>query len=166
MADVSTEVAIATQTLGSSTSTITFSSIPSTYTDLRIVFTPIGAVSNVYIQMRFNGDSGSNYSSLNIRGSGSAAGSQRFAATEGYPLSANDGLPTSYPAFCGIDVFSYASSKYKTWLSQAANDQNGSGDIDTWVGLWRSTAAITSVSLIGYNGNLGTGTTATLYGIL
>ena len=76
MADVSTEVAIATQTLGSATASITFSSIPSTYTDLRIVFSGTGATV-LNLKVRFNGDSASNYSQTNLQGLGYSVQSSR-----------------------------------------------------------------------------------------
>jgi hypothetical protein len=74
--------AIATQTLGSAAASVTFSSIPSTYTDLVLVCnfeTSSNAIAGVYIQ--FNGDTSTNYSSTNLIGNGSTAESSRQNST-------------------------------------------------------------------------------------
>ena len=160
----STEVAIATTTLGSAASTITFSSIPSTYTDLRLVLT--GAVAGNDVYFRFNGDTATNYSATYLGGNGTSAysGSQTNFASS-YAGSLN----TSTPSMITLDTFSYAGSTYKTTLTTGSQDNNGSGGTIRIAALWRSTSAITSLSLIGGTGasnNFTVGTTATLYGIL
>jgi hypothetical protein len=166
MADVSTEIAIATQTLGSAASSITFSSIPSTYTDLRLVVTATAASGGQDVGMQFNGDTASNYSITSLQGDGGTATSSRITGFGNYRITYN-GLYTSttIPINIQTDIFSYAGSTYKTGLSTASGDLNGSGVVARNVGLWRSTSAITSLSIIcGVNFNIGT--TATLYGIL
>ena len=163
----STEVAIATQTLGSAASSITFNSIPATYTDLRIVLSVTATASGSYATIQFNGDTGSNYSYTLIRGNGSTAASIRATnSTRGFVLNSSDDIPTSFPALSTIDIFSYAGSTFKTLLSNGSDDKNGSGELNCWVNLWRSTAAINRVDLGGNGVNFAIGTTATLYGIL
>lgn len=166
MPDTSTEVALATTTLGSASNTITFSSIPQTYTDLRLVFTGTSA-NGTTLTIRFNSDSATNYSWTRLVGTGAAAQSGRTtSATEIYPVLAL----SSTPQFYAVDVFSYAGSTNKTLLMQDASDLNGSGRVASYVGLWRSTSAITSINITGLYGtapnNFDAGTTATLYGIL
>ena len=166
MADVSTEVAIATQTLGSAASSITFNSIPSTYTDLRVVFIGQGNAANVDTLLRFNSDSGTNYSETDLTGSGSAANT--------FNRTSNTSIVASYPATWSaqpslftMDIFSYAGSTYKTVLNTLSGDQNGSGYVMRQVGLWRSTSEITSITLTTGGANTYTaGCIATLYGIL
>lgn len=156
---------IATTTLGSAASSITFSSISSAYTDLRLVF--IGT-SDDYASIRYNNDSGSNYSFTTLYATGSAAGSNRYSnATEWYPYVPN-AMSTTIPSFMTVDIFSYAGSTYKTGLSTTSEDKNGSGFTTQMVGLWRSTAAITRIDILALygSGSFLTGTTATLYGIL
>ena len=63
---------IATTTLGSSQGTITFSSIPSTYTDLVIVMNYSNG-SSEYPSLQFNGDTGNNYSWRDLGGNGTSA---------------------------------------------------------------------------------------------
>ena len=155
---------IATTTLGSGAASITFSSIPSTYTDLRVVLVGT-ATSGGAINIQFNGDTTSNYSSTLLYGDGSAAASQRLSATS---MKMSVGDPgASIPMFWTMDVFSYAGSTNKTALAIESNDANGSGFASQSVGLWRSTAAINEVYV--WMGNVvrtfKIGTTATLYGI-
>jgi len=157
---------IATTTLSSSQSSFTFSSIPSTYTDIRLIITAIGAGASAYVAFQLNGDTSSNYSTTFLRGSGSAASSSRqMNQVRGFILNGSDDLPTTYPALSITDIFSYAGTTYKTLLSMGLDDKNGSGEINSIVNLWRSTSAITSITVIGYNTNLAAGTSATLYGI-
>jgi hypothetical protein len=165
MPDISTEVAIATTTLGSSAASITFSSITGSYTDLRIVLNGIGTAGAGNSAIRFNNDTATNYSSTFLGGDGSSATSQRN--TSDNEIEIDIGGYGSAPQLYTIDIFSYAGSTYKTALSTQSSDQNGSGRVTRSVGLWRSTSAITRVDLIIVGGgSYDTGTTATLYGIL
>jgi hypothetical protein len=153
---------IATTTLGSPASSITFSSITSAYTDLRIVWT--GAVNtNAVLRTYFNSDTGTNYSTTRLVGDGSSASSARFTSTNDAIISR--GLGTGI-CLVATDIFSYAGSTYKTLLSQASEDANGSGYSSVFVNLWRSTSAINAISIYVSGATMNTGTTATLYGIL
>jgi hypothetical protein len=156
---------IATTTLGSAASDITFSSISSSYTDLRVVFTGIG---DTNVCLRYNSDTGTNYSNTRVGGDGSATESVRQTSTTSINTTASEGIPLSTPpAMVTVDIFSYGNSKYKTCLITHSQDKNGSGWVARAVGLWRSTSAITTVALvaIGGSGNFSSGTTATIYGI-
>jgi hypothetical protein len=160
---------IATTTLGSAAANIEFTSIGSGYTDLRLVFVGYSVNSNVYCQMQFNTDTGSNYSVTTLRGNGSAATSSRFTSQTFIYLHSAKGLNTAgnnRPSMLSADIFSYAGSTNKTVLTTCANDDNGDGSVERNVGLWRSTAAITSIKLFLSSGNFASGATATLYGIL
>jgi hypothetical protein len=154
---------IATTTLGSAASTITFSSIPSTYTDLVIVFAGT-ATANLNPLMSFNSDSGTNYSRTYLTGNGSGAFSGRLTSQTSMRLTDNN-LSTTV-SLCRISIFSYTSAVNKTALIEYSSDRNGSGFVERLVGLWRSTASITTVSLSTSTSTFAAGTTATLYGIL
>lgn len=159
MPDVSTEVAIATTTLSSAASSITFSGIPATYTDLRLVVF-IKTTGNTNLQ--FNSDTGTNYSVTALLGDGSTGSSANTTNRTSIwgqqsSLYANGSLWT-------VDIFNYVGSTNKTCLMTTSADKNGSGSVEKTVALWRSTAAITSIYFNG--GTYDTGTTATLYGIL
>jgi hypothetical protein len=156
---------IATTTLGSASGSISFTSIPSTYTDLRISFTGTDDASAGYtLRLNYNSDTGNNYSFTRLNGDGSSASSSSNATID-YIFCGS--LPSAnVPMFCGIDIFSYAGSTFKTALITSATDRNGAGYINQNIGLWRSTSAITSVQLALYSpGAFKIGTTATLYGI-
>ena len=150
---------IATTTLGSAASTITFSSIPNTYTDLRLVFRRIESSGSQSV-LWFNGDTANNYSYTTIYGSGSSAASYRGSLT--IPLHIGGGANTFYT----IDFFSYTASVNKSVLITINEDNNGSGYTGATVGLWRNTSAINQIQLsTNGSGSWATGTTATLYGI-
>jgi hypothetical protein len=154
---------IATTTLGSAASSITFSSIPATYSDIRLVLTAKDATGSGYVKLTFNNDTGTNYSRTLIYGDGSAAGSA--SNTNQAFIRMNSGLSTTIPELLTADIFSYAGSTYKTALVTANEDKNGSGLIYSIVGLWRSTSAINRIDLSNSVNNFAIGTTATLYGI-
>lgn len=164
MPDTSTEVAIATTTLGSAATSINFTGIPNTYTDLRVVLN-LKSASGVVVYLRFNSDSANNYSRTYLYGRGTSAASAR-GTSQPFSAISDDGVGTT-PHLYTLDVFSYAGSTNKTWLSTANEDNNGSGSMAVYVGLWRSTSAITEINFITNSANtFDAGCTATLYGIL
>ena len=163
MPDVSTEVAIATTTLGSAASTITFSSIPATYTDLRLVLVGTGSSSGVNVNLRLNNDSGTNYSQTSLVGNGSAASSYR--STSASQFSDSQTYFDATVKMKTFDIMSYAGSTNKTVLFSGYGDMNGSGAVESNVGLYRSTSVINRIDLSVVISFLA-GTTATLYGIL
>jgi hypothetical protein len=155
---------IATTTLGSAASTISFTSISSGYTDLRLVLVTRDASGSI-IRLRFNSDTGTNYSRTNLSGNGSTASSSR--STSANNISIGFGITTANVwGFYEMDIFSYAGSTNKTCLVTASEDENGSGTVSKRVGLWRNTAAITDIELSATSGTFASGSTATLYGIL
>jgi hypothetical protein len=153
---------IATTTLGSAAASITFSSIPATYTDLKLVVIGGTSVSGTYAWIRFNSDTATNYSTIRLDGDGSGPAS---ASSNGATFIRNSSSLDSNPNLITTDVFSYAGSTFKTCLINTAADQNGSGRVTETVGLWLSTSAITTILFSANSGNLNSGTTATLYGI-
>ena len=155
---------IATTTLGSSNNIVEFTSIGAGYTDLRLVFVPLGT-STQNMNMTLNGDTGSNYSFTSIRGDGGAAYSSRATSASNINLTLGTSITTTNPNLYEIDFFSYAGSTFKTFLNKYSADKNGSGNLGAMVGLYRSTSAITSITFTAAT-NFAAGTTATLYGIL
>lgn len=150
---------IQSYTLTSAASSINFTSIPATYTDLRVVWT---GTRGGYLEFQFNGDTGTNYSYTWLDGSGTAAASGQ-TSNDGFIYLSQRPFSSTIPEMATIDIFSYAGSTYKTCLTSYQQDTNGSGYVGRQVGLWRNTSAITQVSIIG--GSMNIGTTATLYGI-
>ena len=157
---------IATTTLSTSAATINFTSIPGTYTDLVGVVVGTSTADFATYYIRFNSDANNNYSTTRLYGSGSSAVSNRASNTSILQIDVFNGMMTSTPTFGTFDVFNYAGSTFKTVLTTAQEDTNGAGIVGRNVGLWRSTAAITSLELGMSGGSFASGTTATLYGIL
>jgi len=147
---------IATTTFTSATD-FTFTSIPSTYTDLYISYDAIGSsVTNLTLQ--YNSDTGSNYSQTYVLGDGSSASSARNSNETSAYLTAIYNART----ICNISIMNYANTTtYKTCLSRLSS---ASYQTSATVNLWRSTAAITSVKILKLGGGNMTGN-ATLYGI-
>ena len=157
----STYTPIATTTLGSAQATITFNSF-SGYTDLVLVSSyKRTATSNA--RVRFNSDTGNNYSYTALQGNGTTASSTRVSNVSGILLF--DPLSASTTNFLTsiLHIQNYSNSTtYKTVLDRSGDAAQGA--IAT-VGLWRNTAAITSFTLDANTGNYDIGSTFTLYGI-
>lgn len=138
---------IATVTVGAGgASSVTFSSIPSTYTHLQLrgIFRPTTAT---WVIANFNGDTGANYYMHNLRGNGSSASAG--AASEPYVYFILGATTASNTYAAGvIDILDYANTnKYKTLRSLSGIDTNGGGNIDLTSGSWRNTGAISSIVL-------------------
>jgi hypothetical protein len=151
---------IATTTLGSSQSSVTFSSIPATYTDLVIIINSV--MSNASeLRYRFNGDSGSNYSFIQLYNSGGGvAGSSRDSNRT---IGRMGSTRTAQNVHIGhINNYSNTTT-YKTVLSRES--AGGSDSVQAFVGLWRSTSAINEIVFSAETGTFSSGTVFTLYGI-
>jgi hypothetical protein len=160
----STYTPIATTTLGTLSTSYTFSSIPTTYTDLILVMAGTAAGDAPYFQVG-NGsvDTGSNYSTTSLYGNGSTAGSSRTTnATIGYLGGFVTGIGTSQANIIAHFQNYSNTTTYKTVLSRLSAQQY---QVEATVSLWRSTAAINTIKIgIGGTG-FAIGSTFTLYGI-
>jgi hypothetical protein len=158
-----TYVALDTRTLVTATNEVTFSSIPGTYTDLKIVVNGSFATED-YIVMQLNGDISTNYSETQLRGNGSsptsgAASNRAFTALESLGAGANERFMTQ------INIMNYANTTtFKTILTRS---DNASRVTSATASLWRKTPeAVTSVKLYGLQGyNFNIGSIFSLYGI-
>jgi hypothetical protein len=159
--------AIATQTLGSATATVTFSSIPGTYTDLVLVVSNItNASSTNSVFLRFNSDSATNYSSTFLEGNGTSATSNRVSNRTVIDSGYNVGLSTTNPGQVIFNIMNYANTTtFKTVISRFAQASGAAPGTSATVSLWRKTPeAITSIE-VRCDVNLLTGTVFSLYGI-
>ena len=157
---------IATTTLGSAQATVTFSSIPSTYTDLVLVTNYGASIAGMSPFIRFNSDTSTNYSDTVLYGTGSAAGSARdTSATRIFIGQYQVGSSATTGNNMTItNVQNYANTTtYKTALSRSGAAEKETNAI---VGLWRNTAAITTIDIVTTSGNFNSGSTFVLYGIL
>jgi hypothetical protein len=152
---------IASQTLGSTTTTVTFSSIPSTYTDLVIAYGSIGTT-DTQVRMRFNNDTGSNYSYTTVAGNGATTESFRQTNANSMTTDYYFSVTTNGGATL-INVMNYANTTtYKTALMRT---NNSSYATMFNVGLWRDNSAINRIDLVCTTGSLAAGSVLTLYGI-
>jgi hypothetical protein len=155
---------IASTTLGSNTATVTFDNIPGTYTDLILVGRfGIQSGNQTELYVRFNSDSGSNYSHTALFGGGSSAASNRASsASLGILVSTSD---SSAVSTFSAQVMSYPNTNVnKTVLSAYAAPGR---DVGRTVGLWRSTSAITRIDISrnASSNDVVSGSTFALYGI-
>jgi hypothetical protein len=170
MAAGSTYTPLATNTLGTATSSVTFSSISGSYTDLFIMCDGQNATQDGWeAAITFNGDTATNYSFLYMGGNGSTTSSSRGSSTAYIP-SAGLASWTTVANSTGIysfNVMNYSNTTtYKTTIGRNGYGSGTYSSTDAVVGLWRNTNAITSITLTVRNsGSFKTGTTFTLYGI-
>ena len=157
---VSAYEVISTQTLGSATATVTFSSIPQTYTDL-VLIVSTQTSNNVDIFMRFNSDTANNYSSTLLVGDGTSASSPRLTSRGDIIIMSGD--PSAGINTYISHIFNYTNATtFKTSLIRS----NLVDRVAAIVGLWRATpAAITTINIRVDTGTLATGSTFTLYGV-
>jgi hypothetical protein len=163
MAAGNTYVALATQTVGSATASITFSSISGAYTDLVIVYSATTSSGANDVNIRFNSDTNSNYSTTALWGNGTSTGSSRQTSVTSAYVDYYGTPGTSAEAINIINIQNYSNATtYKTFLARASRAGSGT---DATVGLWRSTAAINSVTLLLTSNTISVGSTFSLYGI-
>ena len=166
-----TLVKIQTVTVGSGgASSIDFTSIPQTYTDLCVVLSARGTNAGTGANdghLTFNSSS-TGYSSRLLYGTGGATGSASNSGSYMYWVggAVSGGLTANTFGNSSIYIPNYTSSNYKSVSFDGVNENNGSyGTQLMTAGLWSSTSAITSISLsLDYN-NFAQYSTATLYGV-
>ena len=147
---------IATVTVGSGgSSSISFTSIPATYTHLQIrgFFSP--SVTGAYTSLRFNSDTGANYTIHKLSGNGSAASAANYISRTDTAFNDDSNGTTSIFGAVVCDILDYANtSKYKTQRSLYGVDLNGSGTIFLTSGLWQSTTAISTITIAATSSGL------------
>ena len=163
---------IATVTVGSGgQSTITFSSIPATFKHLqiRVLARTTTATSFDAILLRYNSDTGANYATHTLLGTGTAVVAAGEASITKNYLDKAAGANLNNNVFAGIvaDVLDYSSTtKYKTLRTLGGVDNNGSGVVHFSSGLWQNTNAVSSIFLQPLNGgDFAQYTSIALYGI-
>jgi len=164
----STYTPIATTTLGSAASSVTFSSISGSYTDLVLVFS--GTLSSAdYVCMRVgNGsiDTNSNYSHTDLSGNGTSASSSRSPNATYFftsPMNTNrNNMIINFQNYSNTTTNKTALLRWNVPLT----DGGATGTVGAEVALWRSTSAINQIQVLTYAAqNFAIGSTFTLYGI-
>jgi hypothetical protein len=140
---------IASVTVGAGgTTTVTFSSIPQTFTHLQIRGILFSATAGANFAAQFNGDTGANYKGHYLYGSGSAATSGVSSNTSGISVGYVSTANASYGDAFIFDILDYTNTnKYKTCRDLDGRDANGAGHIELFSGVWLNTAAITSITI-------------------
>lgn len=165
-----TYVPLYTTTLASAAPSVTINSISAGYTDLILqVNNQMSGASG--FKLRFNSDSTSTYSETFIYGTGSSAASSRVSNASSIYNNLVYGDSTTANVFTPniIQIQNYSNSTtFKTilWRYGSTTSAGGNGDVTAIVGLWRNTAAITSIEISAWNAvNFAAGSTFSLYGV-
>ena len=166
-----TYVAIAKTVLTGSQANVEFTGITGTYTDLVLTVSSRSdrAVNVETLSLQLNGDTSTNYSLTDVYSYGSTVYSTRTtSATKIYDLFtvAANGTSNTFGSF-EIYLPNYAGSTNKpvsVTLADIYNDTTTMGN-NALAGLWRNTAAITSIKLFPVSGNFVSGSRFDLYGI-
>ncbi len=165
---------IAKNVLGSDTGSVTFSSIPATYTDLLVTYSARSirsAQKADNINIRFNGSSATNYSYRYLEGNGSTVGSFNGSGQAQLIVGYSTAAGATADTFASGDIYipNYAGSTAKSTSSTSVTEHNGgtSGDafILAFAGLWSLTDAITSVEVISQVASFKSGSSFFLFGI-
>ena len=169
-----TYVAIATVTVGAGgASTIDFSSIPATYTDLCLKVSMRNTIAATYSvpTFRLNGSTSSIYSQRRLLGSGSGTSSNADSNTSYGILAIGQAATSTASTFGSYELYipNYAGSNNKSWSIDQVTENNGTEAYAVlWAGIWASTSAINQITIqdaTGGAGNIAQYSTATLYGI-
>jgi hypothetical protein len=161
---------IATVTVGAGgQSSISFTSIPGTYSHLQIRALFKTSVADRSIRITFNSDTATNYSFHGIGGDGSTVSLNAYG-TQAYGVVGSAPNSTTYPGIFVTDILDYANtSKYKTTRSSGGADMNiasaNSSYAQFWSSNWRSTSAITTITLVPSSGSFSQYSSFALYGI-
>jgi hypothetical protein len=145
-------------------STVSFTSIPATYTHLQIraiAQTNRGTYGRDLLGLQINSDTGANYSWHALNGDGTSAGAGGFGSVNEL-RAGSAGTTTAGSQFFGatiIDILDYKNtSKYKTVRNLGGNDVNGTvggagGEVILLSGNWSNTNAITSLTFYPISGS-------------
>jgi len=166
---------ISTVTVGTATATVTFSSIPATYSHLQVrvlarsADTGAGGVDNLV--MSFNSDTTyTNYRSHFLTGNGTTAssGTLQVATYFAYCGDMANSVSSNTQIYGGavIDILDYANTnKNKTVRSIAGTDRNGSGAVALHSSVWLDASAISSIVLRFPTANISVTSSFALYGV-
>ena len=161
---------ISSNVLTSSAASVTFSSIPSTYTDLVVRFstrTDEAGQTRSSVILKLNGTT-ANYSYTRLIGNGSAASSSRVSSGLEFDVGDTSGAAGTSNTFGSGEIYipSYTVSQNKPLASYLAQENNTtSAFIRTYANLWSNTASITTLEISTPGGNFVSGSSFYLYGI-
>lgn len=159
---ISAYVPLATKTLTATAASVTFSSITQTYRDL-VVVAKVVTVNGNNVYLRINSDAASTYWGVAMIGNGTAATSPQLSSVGFMDVSSGATPTATIFSQIVLNIMDYsATDKHKNVLRRADQSANGTTAV---AHRWPSTAAINSLQFYAQTGNLGIGSTFTLYGI-
>jgi hypothetical protein len=166
---------ISSNTLSSSAASVTFSSIPATYTDLVVRISARlsnGGATDAVLDVELNGSTAANYSNTNLRGDGSTAASNRYSTTTAFPYwrftYSMNGSATTANTFNNGEIYlpNYTSSTNKVGSNFSVLENNATAaGINAGAGLWQVTSAISQIKLTSSSDLFASGSSFYLYGI-
>jgi hypothetical protein len=145
---------IATTSITSATATISFGSIPSSYSSLWVIGNPVAASSSCNLTWQYNGGSPNTYSYLYFENA-TSGGNSSVTYSLGPTYNTNGGpVIIKIPDYARTDKF------------KSATAQGGNSDyVGTMSSTWLSTNAITSIAFSLTGNNFAAGSSLTLYGL-
>lgn len=160
---------IASTVLSTTSSSVTLSSIPSTYTSLRLVTSTFSS-NTATCRIQFNGDGAGNYGLqfMTWTNNASPSGSASVSESGIYFTGAQMGGSASYPGLFVVDILGYSDTSYMTTLNHVGGHATGTGSSSEWFqvgGAWYNTAVVSSITLARGSGTFNAGSSFRLYGI-
>ncbi len=156
-------------TAATAQTSVTFSSIPQTYTDLVIVTNAIANVTGADLfVVHFNGDNASNtYSLQSVYGTGTTYGTYSANNQVGHVIGNLSTNTSSEYALSTFHIMNYTNTTtWKPFMCRSNSVSTSGIYMDLTAGTWRSTSAITAIQLRTVNGyQIKAGSTLTMYGI-
>ena len=159
---------ISSNVLSSSAASVTFNSIPSTYTDLVLRVSARNDSNDSLILMTFNGDTSGVWSRTSLRGDGSAASSGNNTSLARMQLEYADISTNTASTFNNMEIYipSYLASQNKPISNFGVQETNATAaSMAASAGLWRITSAVSSITLSFSASNFVSGSSFYLYGI-
>ena len=166
-----TYIPIASTTLSTSAASVTFSSIPQTYTDLVLKYSvrsDLGGAGNfgTDLKLTINSSTANQSGTILFGGSGTGSGTGSYRDTI---IGGSTGNDTTSNTFAWGELYlpNYAGSNNKPFSSETHRENNAAnGAVKNIIAnLWSQTAAITSLAISGVSGNFVSGSSFHLYGI-
>ena len=153
---------IATTTLSSTSNDVTFSSVPATYTDIVAICNTSITSGSADLWFNFNSDTGGNYSITFMSATGSAVQGARNTNATKMSVTNYGYLETTIGTYI-VNIQNYSNTTtYKSTLTRANTTSNG---LAFGGGLWRNTAAISTIKISPSTSTFVSGSMFTLYGI-
>lgn len=164
---------IEAETLTATAASVTFSSIPQTYTDLILKISARStstAGSDIYanLKIQFNSDTGNNYNGILTFGTGTTTGSGSYASQSGNLFSYANGNVTTASTFSNGEIYipNYTGSNQKVSSVDCVIENNATtGFVEFAAERWTGTSAITTIDVVSLYGSHTADSNFYLYGI-